>query len=94
VAAVNSAGVRASFSQQNSSVIVAAPGVDVIGAGPDGQYIDGDGTSPSAALVSGVAALILARYPGLSPARERLQRGHRLWRGGRCRRPRRGRAGS
>ncbi len=68
VAAVNSAGARASFSQQNSSVIVAAPGVDVVGAGPGGQYIAGDGTSPSAALVSGVAALILARYPGLAPS--------------------------
>jgi subtilisin family serine protease len=68
VAAVNSAGARASFSQQNSSVIVSAPGVDVVGAGPDGQYIAGDGTSPSAALVSGVAALILARYPGLPPS--------------------------
>ncbi|MCW2929574.1 MAG: peptidase and in kexin sedolisin [Actinomycetia bacterium] len=68
VAAVNSAGARASFSQQNSSVIVAAPGVDVVGAGPDGQYIAGDGTSPSAALVSGVAALIRARYPGLAPS--------------------------
>jgi type VII secretion-associated serine protease mycosin len=68
VAAVNSAGARASFSQQNSSVIVAAPGVGVVGAGPDGQYISGVGTSPSAALVSGVAALIVARYPGLSPS--------------------------
>jgi subtilisin family serine protease len=68
VGAVTSAGARASFSQQNSSVVVAAPGVDVVGAGPDGQYIAGDGTSPSAALVSGVAALILARYPGLSPS--------------------------
>jgi subtilisin family serine protease len=68
VAAVNSAGARASFSQQNSSVIVSAPGVDVVGAGPGGQYIAGDGTSPSAALVSGVAALILARYPGLLPS--------------------------
>jgi type VII secretion-associated serine protease mycosin len=68
VAAVNSGGARASFSQQNSSVIVSAPGVDVIGAGPAGQYIAGDGTSPSAALVSGVAALILASYPGLPPS--------------------------
>jgi subtilisin family serine protease len=68
VAAVSPAGTRASFSQQNSSVVVSAPGVDVIGAGPDGQYIAGDGTSPSAALVSGVAALILAKYPGLRPS--------------------------
>ena len=68
VAAVNSAGARASFSQQNSSVVVAAPGVDVVGAAPGGQYVDQDGTSASAALVSGVAALILARYPHLAPS--------------------------
>jgi hypothetical protein len=40
----------------------------VIGAGPGGQYLDAEGTSPSAALVSGVAALIRSRYPALSPA--------------------------
>jgi subtilisin family serine protease len=68
VAAVNGAGQRASFSEQNSSVVVAAPGVDVTGAGPAGEYTAADGTSPSAALVSGVAALILARYPGLPPS--------------------------
>jgi subtilisin family serine protease len=68
VAAVTSAGARASFSQQNSSVVVSAPGVDVIGAGPGGKYIAGDGTSPAAALVSGVAALILAKYPALPPS--------------------------
>jgi len=68
VAAVNSAGTRASFSQQNSSVVVAAPGVDVVGAAPGGQYVEQDSTSPSAALVSGVAALILAKYPHLTPS--------------------------
>lgn len=68
VAAVDSSGARASFSEQNASVVLSAPGVDVLGAGPDGEYIDAEGTSPSAALVSGVAALIRSRYPGLSPA--------------------------
>jgi len=67
VAAVNSAGARASFSQQNSSVVVAAPGVDVAGASPDGQYVERDSTSAAAALVSGVVALILARYPQMTP---------------------------
>ena len=68
VAAVTSDGARAYFSEQNASVVISAPGVDVIGAGPGGEYIDADGTSPSAALVSGVAALIRSRYPRLSPA--------------------------
>ena len=40
----------------------------MIGAGPGGEYLDAEGTSPSAALVSGVAALIRSRYPALSPA--------------------------
>jgi subtilisin family serine protease len=67
VAAVTTSGGRAFFSEQNASVVLSAPGVDVIGAGPDGEYIDAEGTSPSAALVSGVAALVKSRYPRLSP---------------------------
>jgi subtilisin family serine protease len=68
VAAVTGAGARAAFSEQNAAVVLSAPGIDVIGAGPDGGYVDAAGTSPAAALVSGVAALIRSRYPGLSPA--------------------------
>jgi len=68
VAAVTGSGARASFSEQNAAVIVSAPGVGVIGAGPGGEYLDAEGTSPAAALVSGVAALIRSRYPRLSPA--------------------------
>ena len=68
VAAVNGSGQRASFSEQNAAVVLAAPGVNVIGAGPGGEYLDAEGTSPAAALVSGVAALIRSRYPGLNPA--------------------------
>jgi subtilisin family serine protease len=68
VAAVTGAGTRASFSEQNAAVVLSAPGVDVVGAGPAGEYLDAEGTSPAAALVSGVAALIKSRYPGLSPA--------------------------
>lgn len=68
VAALNSGGTRASFSDKNSSVVVAAPGVNVVGAGPGDTYLQGEGTSPAAAFVSGVVALIRSRYPGLSPA--------------------------
>jgi subtilisin family serine protease len=68
VAAVNVSGARAAFSEQNSSVVVSAPGVAVLGAGPAGEYIDADGTSPAAALVTGVVALIRSRYPALPPA--------------------------
>jgi type VII secretion-associated serine protease mycosin len=68
VAAVTTAGSRASFSDHNASVVVSAPGVGVVGAGPGGEYLVGDGTSQASAFVSGVAALIRAKYPGLSPA--------------------------
>jgi subtilisin family serine protease len=42
--------------------------VGVVGASPGGGYAQASGTSPAAAFVSGVAALIKSRYPGLGPA--------------------------
>jgi len=68
VAAVNDSGVRAPFSDRNSSVVLSAPGVNVIGAGPGGTYLQASGTSPASAFVAGVATLIRSAYPGLSPA--------------------------
>ena len=68
VAAVNESGTRATFSDRNSSVVLSAPGVEVIGAGPGGTYLQASGTSPAAAFVTGVAALIRSAYPRLSPA--------------------------
>jgi hypothetical protein len=68
VAAVTSSGARAWFSEQNPAVVISAPGVNVLGVGPQDDYADGEGTSPAAAFVSGVVALIRSRYPGLSPA--------------------------
>jgi subtilisin family serine protease len=67
VAAVGAGGKRAFFSDQNSSVVVSAPGLRVVGAGPGSSYLIGDGTSPASAFVAGVAALIRSRYPHLSP---------------------------
>jgi len=68
VAAVNDSGVRAPFSDRNSSVVLSAPGVNVIGAGPGGTYLQASGTSPASAFVAGVATLIRSAYPELSPA--------------------------
>jgi len=67
VAAVGPGGQRASFSDRNSSVVVSAPGVNIDGAGPGGEYITQDGTSPASAFVAGVAALIRSAYPHLTP---------------------------
>ncbi|MFF5111764.1 S8 family serine peptidase [Streptosporangium sp. NPDC000509] len=68
VAATDRGLRRASFSNRNPSVLVAAPGVDILGAGPGDEYWVGRGTSQATALVSGVAALIKAKYPDMSPA--------------------------
>lgn len=68
VAAVEASGARASFSDRNSSVVISAPGVRVVGAGPGGEYLIADGTSPASAFVAGVAALIRSKYPQLTPA--------------------------
>lgn len=49
-------------------VAVAAPGVDVLLPAPQGGYAMETGTSVSAALVSGVAALLLERRPAAPPS--------------------------
>ncbi len=66
VAAVNSSGQVSSFSSENLSVQVAAPGVRVPAQGRDGQYWYVSGTSPACALTAGVVALVKARYPALT----------------------------
>jgi type VII secretion-associated serine protease mycosin len=68
VAAVGRDGMPAKFSDRNSSVLVAAPGAGVVGAGPGNGYWIGDGTSQAGAIVSGVAALVRAKYPKMAPA--------------------------
>ena len=68
VAAADRGMHKASFSNRNPLVLLAAPGVDVFGAGPGDQYWVGRGTSQATALVSGVAALVKAKYPRMSPA--------------------------
>jgi subtilisin family serine protease len=66
VAAVNSSGQVASFSSQNLSVQVAAPGYKVPAQGRDDDYWYVSGTSPACALTAGVVALIKAAYPHLT----------------------------
>jgi subtilisin family serine protease len=68
VGAVQEGGAPTAFSSGNLSVKVAAPGKKVPAQGRNGQYYTVDGTSPACALVAGVAALIKARYPAISPA--------------------------
>jgi subtilisin family serine protease len=53
---------------QGPHVALAAPGVNVLEAAPRASYNFTTGTSVAAAHVSGVAALILERNPGIDPA--------------------------
>ena len=52
---------------QGKYVTIAAPGVDILVPAPDGGMQFTTGTSVATALVSGVAALLLAHKPSLKP---------------------------
>ena len=69
VAAVDGTGVVPDFSNVGSMVNLVAPGVDLIGAYPMAENPAGtarwSGTSFSAPLVSGSAALVISAFPGL-----------------------------
>lgn len=65
VGAVNQDGSLAPFSDLRSHVAVTAPGTNIVSTAPGGYGTD-NGTSFATAFVSGVAALVRSRYPGLS----------------------------
>jgi type VII secretion-associated serine protease mycosin len=67
VAATDKQGRKASFSSDNLSVLVGAPGVEVPVVKRKSGYELSEGTSSAAALVAGVAALIKSRHPSLPP---------------------------
>jgi hypothetical protein len=54
-------------SNRGKYIAIAAPGAQILVAIPDGAYELGDGTSYSAAEVSGIVALMLEKNPKLSP---------------------------
>jgi subtilisin family serine protease len=56
------------LANRGAQVVIAAPGVGILAAAPDGSFAFTSGTSVAAAHVSGVAALLLARQPHLTPA--------------------------
>ncbi len=63
VAAVDSSGNVANFSQYNSQVEIAAPGVGINSTYNDGSYKSLNGTSMATPHVSGVAALVWGNNP-------------------------------
>ncbi|MHB9758399.1 S8 family serine peptidase [Streptomyces sp. BYX5S] len=68
VGAVSSSGEVWSNSNYGKVVLLTAPGVEVVstGTGPTG-YTKGQGTSDSAAYVSGALALLQQKFPDLTP---------------------------
>ncbi|MCW2506083.1 MAG: Type secretion-associated serine protease mycosin [Actinomycetia bacterium] len=76
VAATDSSGSVTSFSTHGAWVDVAAPGMGIVSTIPKYHfpnqktdiYASGSGTSFSAPLVSGIAALVRTKLPALSPA--------------------------
>jgi subtilisin family serine protease len=72
VSALDAAGQRATFANAGAGTTIAAPGVDVIGAFPEGLSAKWSGTSFAAAFVTGGAALVIETAPGSTPARVAL----------------------
>ncbi|GAA2352921.1 S8 family serine peptidase [Dactylosporangium salmoneum] len=68
VAGTDRDGNHAQVSVTGPEVLVAAPAVDVVSTHPGAKYAVGSGTSEATAIVSGVVALVRAKYPELSAA--------------------------
>mmetsp|Transcript_7581 Transcript_7581/g.10998 ORF Transcript_7581/g.10998 Transcript_7581/m.10998 type:complete len:160 (+) Transcript_7581:1096-1575(+) len=63
VGAVDSKNQKASFSQWNSMVDIAAPGVNILSTVPYGRYAYMSGTSMATPHVSGATFLLWNKYP-------------------------------
>ena len=66
VSATDSSDALASWSNTGSNIDLAAPGVGIYTTGLGGGYVSGSGTSFSAPVVAGVAALVLSVNPALT----------------------------
>jgi thermitase len=71
VAATDSRDAHASFSNANSDVEIAAPGVNIVSTYNNGGYATLSGTSMATPHVAGVAAVIRTRNPAFTVAQAR-----------------------
>jgi thermitase len=71
VAATDNRDQRASVSNANSDVEIAAPGVNILSTKRGGGYVSFSGTSMATPHVAGVAALIWGKNPGFTAAQVR-----------------------
>ncbi|GAA1839586.1 hypothetical protein GCM10009687_00470 [Asanoa iriomotensis] len=68
VGATDRSGNHADISVTGESIVIAAPGVEIMTTRRRGAYGTGTGTSDAAAIVSGAAALVRSRFPQLTAA--------------------------
>lgn len=67
VASINEKGEKSYFSAFGTSVKVAAPGEGILSTVPGGTYANKDGTSMAAPMATGIAAILKAEDPRLTP---------------------------
>lgn len=63
VASTDADDVKAPFSNYGGHIGLSAPGLQVVGAFPAGQYARANGTSASTAMAAGAAALLISQHP-------------------------------
>ena len=67
LSATTSTDARSSFSSYGAAVSLAAPGSGIWTTGQNGAYVSKNGTSFSSPIAAGVAAMMMAARPDLSP---------------------------
>ncbi|WP_070962575.1 S8 family serine peptidase [Vibrio sonorensis] len=68
VGATNRSDGRASFSSWGNYVDITAPGVEILTTYPNNRYVYYSGTSFSSPLTAGIAALMVAANPNITPS--------------------------